>query len=164
MTPLDVPEARAILLADDALEATFEARQELGLLIGLEEGDAWRRLVASANDRIKGWGRSEAHTPQTLSVLACREGASWVVQALEEDVASQGDSLLGALADLGRMFDARDQIVSGSAETIAPNPPAPVEYAQAFGNGHYVGILRLGAVRAAQVYIGISPFEKRLLP
>ena len=52
MMPLNVAEARAILLADDALEATFEARQELGLIFGLAEGDAWRALVESAKYRV----------------------------------------------------------------------------------------------------------------
>ncbi len=96
-----------------------------------------------------------------FSVLACREGSSWVVQAIEQDVASQGESLLGAIVDLGRMFDARDQLIADSAETIAPNPRAPAEYERAIADGHYVGVLPLGAVRVAQVYIGISPFERR---
>lgn len=96
-----------------------------------------------------------------LSVLACREGPCWVVQAIEEDVASQGDSLLGALADLGRMFDARDHLLATTADKIAPNPRAPVEYDQAIAVGHYVGVLPLGCVRVAQVYVGISPFERR---
>jgi len=97
-----------------------------------------------------------------VSVLACREGSSWVVQAIEEDVASQGPSLLGALADLGRMFDARDTILADRTETnIAPNPRAPAEYEEALNQGHYVGVLPLGLVRVAQVYIGISPFERR---
>ena len=192
MTPLNVSEARAILLADEALDATFPARQEAGLLFGLEEADAWIALVASANDRIKGWGRGRSSTPpappavtpypggnepdfQTLfleavathdarkseswSVLACREGTSWVVQAIEQDIASQGDSLLAALADLGRMFDARDHLLA-TEDNIAPNPRAPVEYEQAINAGHLVGVLPLGAVRRAHVYIGISPFER----
>ena len=112
MTPLNVSEARAILLADEALDVTFLARQEAGLLFSLEEADAWIALVASANDRIKGWGRGrsstppaspavtpypggnepdfqtlfleavathEAHKSESWSVLACREGSSWVV-------------------------------------------------------------------------------------
>jgi hypothetical protein len=95
-----------------------------------------------------------------VSVLACREGSSWVVQAIEEDVASQGQSLLGALVDLGRMFDARDAILAVET-SVAPNPRAPVEYAQSLDQGHYVGLLPLGVVRIAQVYIGISPFEQR---
>jgi len=95
-----------------------------------------------------------------MSVLACREGSSWVVQAIEQDVASQGQSLLGALADLGRMFDARDTFLA-TEENVAPNPRAPAEYEQALNAGHYVGILPLGLVRVAQVYIGISPFERR---
>lgn len=95
-----------------------------------------------------------------MTVLACREGSSWVVQAIEQDVASQGASMLDALVDLGRMFDARDAILTVETN-IAAVPRAPVEYEQAISQGHYVGILPLGAVRVAQVYIGISPFEQR---
>jgi len=95
-----------------------------------------------------------------VSVLACREGSSWVVQAIEQDVASQGASMLGALADLGRMFDARDAILAIETN-VAPVPRAPAEYEQAVSQGHYVGVLPLGAVRVAHVYIGISPFEQR---
>jgi hypothetical protein len=95
-----------------------------------------------------------------VSVLACREGSSWVVQALEEDVASQGQSLLDALVDLGRMFDARDAILTAETNAVAI-PRAPAEYTRAFSQGHYVGLLPLGAVRVAQVYIGISPFEQK---
>lgn len=95
-----------------------------------------------------------------LSVLACREGSYWVVQAIEQDVASQGTSLLGALVDLGRMFDVRDHLLA-TEDNIAPNPRAPAEYERAIAEGHYVGVLPLGSVRVAQVYIGISPFERR---
>ena len=95
-----------------------------------------------------------------MSVLACREGSSWVVQAIEEDVASQGASLLGALVDLGRMFDVRDQLIADSPEPIAANPRAPRQYERAIAAGHYVGVLPLGVVRVAQVYIGISPYER----
>jgi hypothetical protein len=96
-----------------------------------------------------------------LSVLACREGSSWVVQAIEQDVASQGESLLGALVDLGRMFDARDQLSADSHEGIAANPRAPAMYERAIDEGHYVGVLPLGLVRVAQVYIGRSPYERK---
>jgi hypothetical protein len=78
---------------------------------------------------------------------------------MEEDVASQGPVLLGALADLGRMFDARDHLLT-TESNIAPNPRAPAEYEQALNQGLLVGVLPLGRVRVAQVYIGISPFEK----
>lgn len=57
MTPLNVAEARAILLADEALEATFEVRQAAGLTFGGQEAEAWIKLVASANDRLVAWGR-----------------------------------------------------------------------------------------------------------
>jgi hypothetical protein len=94
-----------------------------------------------------------------LSVLACREFSTWVVQAIEEDVAAQGNSLLAALVSLGRMFDARDAILTVE-KNVAPNPQAPVEYAEAFKRGHHVGLLPLGRTRVAEVYIGISPFPQ----
>lgn len=161
MVPLTVAEARAILLADDALDATFEARQEAGLLFGVEAADAWIHLVASANDRIAAWGRGEGGTKgETISVLACREGSSWVVQAIEEDVASQGEALLDVIADLGRMFDARDHLVAADP-SIEPTPRAPAKYARAFTAGHRIGDLPLGRARLARVSLGISPFERR---
>lgn len=96
-----------------------------------------------------------------LSVLACREGSSWVVQAIEQDMASQGQSLLGALVDLGRMFDARDHLLT-TETNIAPLRRTPSEYERALNEGHYVGVLPLGSVRVAQVYVGISPFSRRV--
>lgn len=201
MTPLTVPEARAILVADEALDATYKARLAAGQTFGIEELNAWVKLVESATDRIAAYDRPRiAPSPNTptpypggnepdfqtlfveavaasdtrrssqrhakeqavmMTILACREGSSWVVQAIESDVASQGDSLLGALADLGRMFDLRDQLIADSAEIIVPPPRAPVEYERAIAAGDYVGVLPLGAVRVAQIYIGISPFERK---
>jgi hypothetical protein len=87
-----------------------------------------------------------------LSVIACREGSSWVVQAIEVDLASQGAVLLDALVDLGRMFDERDQLIAESAEPIAATPRAPVEYEHAIAKGHAVGVLPLGAVRGRAGY------------
>ena len=52
-TPLTVPEARAILVADDALDRTFKEREESGQLLGLAESEAWIKLVASAKYRIE---------------------------------------------------------------------------------------------------------------
>jgi len=52
MAPLTVPEARAILAADEALDATYEARLNAGQTLGSEEADAWINLVKSAHDRI----------------------------------------------------------------------------------------------------------------
>jgi len=52
-------EARAILVADDAFELSFDARQSCGKILGIEEGDAWRRLVESAVARVTAYeGRS----------------------------------------------------------------------------------------------------------
>jgi hypothetical protein len=95
-----------------------------------------------------------------VSVLACREGSSWVVQAIEQDMASQGESMLGALVDLGRMFDARDHLLA-TETNVAPIPRTPRAYKHALNAGHYVGVLPLGSVRVAQVYIGISPFSQK---
>ncbi len=95
-----------------------------------------------------------------LSVLACRENSSWVVQAIEQDMASQGESLLGALVDLGRMFDARDHLLA-TETNVAAALRAPKPYEKALNNGHYVGVLPLGRARVAQVYIGISPFAQK---
>ena len=94
-----------------------------------------------------------------MTILACREGSSWVVQAIEQDVASQGASMIEALVDLGRMFDARDVIVAIESN-VAPVPRAPAEYELAISQGLYVGLLPLGAVRVADVYIGISPYAR----
>lgn len=99
-----------------------------------------------------------------MTVLAYRGGAAWVVQAIEQDIASQGASLLGALVDLGRMFDAHDQLIADSERPIMPVPRTPTEYERAISEGHYVGVLPLGRVRVAQVYIGTSPFACKETP
>lgn len=52
MTTLTVPEARAILRADEALDATFSVREASGQTLSAAETDAWIHLVKSAHDRI----------------------------------------------------------------------------------------------------------------
>ena len=52
-TPLTIPEARAILMADEALHASYEARLASGTTVGIEEREAWAKLVASAEKRIE---------------------------------------------------------------------------------------------------------------
>ena len=52
MTPLTVPEARAILVADEALHLSYEARLASGQTLGFEEREAWQKLVESATDRV----------------------------------------------------------------------------------------------------------------
>ncbi len=49
---LTVAEARAILRADEALDATFEARVAAGTVFDDEEREAWIHLVDAANDRL----------------------------------------------------------------------------------------------------------------
>ena len=52
MTPITVAEARAILMADEALHLSYEARLATGQTFGIQEREAWAKLVDSANDRI----------------------------------------------------------------------------------------------------------------
>lgn len=71
MTPLTVLEARAILRADEALEATFEARVAAGLTFDLEEGDAWRKLVADARTRVTAYdGKPVRPVPGSIYEVA----------------------------------------------------------------------------------------------
>lgn len=51
-TPLTVAESRAILVADRALDATYETRLASGDILGAAESEAWIKLVESANSRI----------------------------------------------------------------------------------------------------------------
>lgn len=56
-TPLIVAEARAILIADEALQLSYEVRLATGQTFGIEELNAWVKLVASAHDRIAAYER-----------------------------------------------------------------------------------------------------------
>lgn len=47
-----VAEARAILVADEALQLSYEAREASGQTLGFEEREAWAKLVESAVGRI----------------------------------------------------------------------------------------------------------------
>lgn len=57
MTPLTVPEARAILIADEALDRTFKEREASGQTLGIEEIHAWMKLVENAHARIAEYER-----------------------------------------------------------------------------------------------------------
>lgn len=46
MTPLTVAEARAIVLADEALQLSYEARLAFGQTSGIEEREAWAKTKA----------------------------------------------------------------------------------------------------------------------
>lgn len=52
LPPLTVSEARAILIADEALDLSFDARFAAGLIMGTAESEAWIKLVESATNRI----------------------------------------------------------------------------------------------------------------
>lgn len=52
LLPLTVAEAHAILVADEALALSYEARLAAGQIFGIAEREAWARLVESATDRI----------------------------------------------------------------------------------------------------------------
>ncbi len=66
MTPLTVPEARAILAADEALDRTFKEREASGQTLGVEEGEAWMKLVESATKRVEAWPKLSATVATTL--------------------------------------------------------------------------------------------------
>ena len=68
MTPLTVPEAWAILRADEALDATYEEREAAGQTLGSEEADAWINLVKSAHDRIAAYEGTRREPPKEFVV------------------------------------------------------------------------------------------------
>jgi hypothetical protein len=57
---LSLSEARAILVADEALDASYEARLSSGHVLGFEEREAWAKLVAVAQACVT------AHARQAL--------------------------------------------------------------------------------------------------
>jgi hypothetical protein len=63
-TPLTVPEANAILRADEALDSTFPQREASGQLLSCEEADAWIRLVKSARDRVASYEGVKPEAPK----------------------------------------------------------------------------------------------------
>ena len=60
MTPLTIPEARAVLVADEGLQLSYEARLAAGQTFGIEEREAWVKLVESANDRIAAYEKTKS--------------------------------------------------------------------------------------------------------
>jgi hypothetical protein len=62
-----------------------------------------------------------------ISVVVMIEGTKWVGQALEVDVATQGESVFDVIAELGFMFDTRDALAEEYANLVTPDP-APAEY------------------------------------
>ena len=67
MTPLTVAEARAILLADEALQLSYEARLTAGQTFGIEEREAWAKLVESASERIAAFEGQRAELTRQAS-------------------------------------------------------------------------------------------------
>jgi len=65
LTPLTVAEARAVLRADEALDATYPMREEAsGHLLSSEETNAWIHLVKSAHDRIAAYEGTKPEAPK----------------------------------------------------------------------------------------------------
>ena len=62
VTPLTVAEARAILIADKALDAVGVMGLPLGIISGPEEHEAWAHLVSSALDRISMYEGQQGNT------------------------------------------------------------------------------------------------------
>jgi len=65
---LTVSEARAILIADDALALSFAAREECGKTFGIEELNAWIKLVESAEARIAAYEGNDALPPAPFEI------------------------------------------------------------------------------------------------
>jgi len=53
-----VSEARAILIADEAMHLSFKDRVDRGLVLGHKENQAWVCIVESARDRVEAWDRA----------------------------------------------------------------------------------------------------------
>ena len=78
--PLTVPEARAIIIADEALQISYDARLEAGQTFGIEELSAWARLIKSALDRVAAFGEARvaqvgASTGYTIKRLTADDAA-----------------------------------------------------------------------------------------
>jgi len=67
LTPLTVSEARAIVRADEALDATFSVREASGTTLSSDETDAWIHLVKSAHARIAAYGGTKHEPPKELN-------------------------------------------------------------------------------------------------
>lgn len=103
MTPLTVPEARAILVADEALDLSYEGRLASGQTLGFEEREAWRSLVESAADRV---------------VAFVDEKAGYTAKRLtQEDVADLAELLRVSIDDKqllawhGRLREIREKMI-----------------------------------------------------
>lgn len=97
-----------------------------------------------------------------LRVVVMKEGAGnglkvWVAQALDEDMAAQGEpdgTPLEAVEHLGLLFDARDAAIEeyrAKNESVEPIDPAPDSYFMLFSQGLPLGEFPLGASRMCEV-------------
>ncbi len=78
----------------------------------------------------------------------------WVAQALEIDMATQGEiggDPLDAVEALGWMFDVRDWVEQHAEDKFENPPAAPVEYAQMWANSFSLGEHPFGKIRRADV-------------
>jgi hypothetical protein len=113
MTPLTVPEARAILLADEGLQLSYETRLAAGQTFGIEEREAWARLVASATARIAAYERPPTIPTPTLSpggnepdfqtlALEAVAAAQEISCGIEQHIAAPMAAMLNAAGPLAR--------------------------------------------------------------
>lgn len=118
LCPLTVAEARAILIADEALVATYEARVASGQTFGIEELDAWVRLVKSADARIAAFGeqgveragKRAGYTTKHLTDADAAEIAELLRVALEDKHWIAGHQKLREIREkmIERMGDLRE--------------------------------------------------------
>ena len=114
MTPaIMLSEARAIVRADEALDATFLAREAAGTTLSSEETDAWIALVKRARDRIVAHTaratRAGTGIPEVRSypgVQLTREAADAIL-CIQEDLGA----VLKALRALRDVLDLNQQVV-----------------------------------------------------
>ena len=75
----------------------------------------------------------------TVRVVAFREGAFWVAQCIEFDIAARSDTLEKALKAFGRTFSA-NLIINGELgrESLNGLPPAPERFKKMFDSAKSV--------------------------
>lgn len=74
--PLTLAEARAILIANEALDLSFVARGGCGKTFGIEELGAWLKLVESANARIAAYAGHGAPSMEAAAPLSAYPGGN----------------------------------------------------------------------------------------
>lgn len=104
--PLTVPEARAVLIADEALQFSFEQREAAGLLFGNAEREAWIKIVESATERVAAFDQRTGYTAKQLTdddvadrIAAFNKLAGYTTERLTDEDVAEIAELLRVLLD-----------------------------------------------------------------